>query len=439
LDAVFIHPLFDKSFILKVLDISGAGFSVEEDERLGVLLPGLIIPGLELIFGDGSAVTCAAQVIYSKRQPEDCNPQMLKCGLAILDMQVDHHKKLLALLYQANDEHTYVCNRVDMEALWDFFFETGFIYPRKYEFLQSKKEEIKSTYEKLYQGNPSIASHFIYQDNGRILAHMAMVRFYEKSWLVHHHAAIRSSYNRGGLMVLNQVGRFINDSHRLHSMNMEYVFCYYRPDNKFPNHVFGGAMRHIQNSRICSVDPLAYLHYKTSPEALVDLPTHWSLEPVSPSDLATLQTSYENQSGGLMLQTLHLTSDTTDDSELSECYKAIGLKRCRHLYALRQRDKLCAILLVNITDFGLNLSDLTNSVHFLTVQEKALTADLILAAIEKVMSLFSQPEVPVLIFPKRTADNLGIDYEKIYNLWIFNTENLDPYFRFLKRLIKFIE
>ena len=77
--------------------------------------------------------------------------------------------------------------------------------------------------------------------------------------------------------------------------------------------------------------------------------------------------------------------------------------------------------------------------HFFTVQEKALTADLILAAIEKVMSLFSQPEVPVLILPKRTADNLGIDYEKIYNLWIFNTEDLDPYFRFLKRLIKFIE
>ncbi|MEJ2038533.1 MAG: hypothetical protein P8X55_06315 [Desulfosarcinaceae bacterium] len=402
-------------------------------------LPGLIIPGIELIFSDGLAITCMAQVVYSKGPEDDIAPGMIKCGLAILDMNVEDHKKLLALLHQANDDNAYICNRVDMEALWDFFFETGFIYPKKYEFIQTKKEDIKATYEKLYQGNPRISAHFIYQKNGRILAHMAMLRFYERSWLIHHHAALRSSVNRGGLVVLNQVGRFINDSHRLDSMKLDYVFCYYRPDNKFPNHVFGGAARNIQNLKVCSVDPFAYLHCSYSPDQASDLPAHWCLEPATPNDLSALQTSYEDESGGLMMQALHLTSDAAEDNELSQCYQAIGLKRKRHLFALRQRDKLCAILVVNLTDFGLNLSDLTNSVHFITAQEKPLTMDLVATAINKVLHLFEQSEIPVLIYPRRTADNLGIDYEKTYNLWIFNTQNLDPYFRFLKRIIKFIQ
>lgn len=437
-DAHFSHPLFDKSFYLKVLDLSGSGFSVEEEEHLAVLLPGMIIPGIELIFSDGLAVSCMAQVVYSQRPQADQEPRMIKCGLAILDMSVEDHKKLLAVLHQANDDNAYICNRVDMEALWDFFFETGFIYPKKYEFIQTKKEDIKATYQKLYQGNPRIASHFIYQQNGRILAHMAMLRFYDRSWLIHHHAAVRSSLNRGGLVVLNQVGRFINDSHRLYSMKMDYVFCYFRPDNKFPSHVFGGTARNIKNPQICSVDPLAYFHCAGNPKGPTDLPPHWCIEPVNANDLSALKTHYDNESGGLMLQALNLTEEISDETELSQCYADIGLKRERRIFALRQRDKVCAILAVNIADFGLNLSDLTNCVQFLTMQVKPLTTELVITAIQKVLQQFEQTKVPVLFYPKATADHLGIEYEKTYNLWVLDTNYGDPYFRYLKRIIKFI-
>ena len=441
MDAFFTHPLFHKSFYLKVLDISGSGFSVEEDKNLAVLLPGLILPRVELLFSDGLAITCMAQVVYSKPTQEDGDgaPRMRRCGLAILDMDVEDHKKLLALLHQASDDNTYVGSRVDMEALWDFFFETGFIYPRKYEFIQTKKEDIKATYKKLYQGNPRIATHFIYQQNGRILAHMAMLRFYERSWLIHHHAAVRSSTNRGGLVVLNQVGRFINDSHRLHSMKMDYVFCYYRPDNKFPNHVFGGTARNIKNPQICSVDPMAYVHCPPAAAPVMDLPPHWDIEPATPADLSALRIFYDNDAGGLMLQALHLTGESTAEGDLAQCYAAIGINRSRHVFALRQRDKLCAILSVNIADFGLNLSDLTNCVQFIIVQQKPMTAELVMTAVRQVLAPFGQPHVPVLLYPESSADNLGIEYEKTYNLWVLDTNFGDPYFRYMKRILKFIQ
>ncbi len=440
-DAVFPHPLFNKNFNLKVINISGSGFCVEEEARFAVLLSGLIIPGLRLCFSDGLSVECTAQVVYSNSHHDGRKGKKLRSGLAILDMPVEDHIRLLALLHQANDANSYVCNKVDMSALWDFFFETGFIYPQKYEFIKKNKDKIKSTYEKLYHLSPSIASHFIYQDNGRITAHMAMVRFYNASWLIHHHAAVRSANNRGGLMVLNQVSRFINDSHRLNSMKMDYVFCYYQPDNKFPNHVFGGTARNIRNVKICSVDNLAYFHYRPpQTEEKIELPGNWQLVPAQHEDFIDLETYYENHSGGLMLKGLHLSIDQLDISELAAAYNLIGLKRDRHIYALNHRDKLCAMVIVNEADLGLNMSDLTNSVQFMVVNGRYLTHEIIQSVISIVSEHLEIEEIPILFYPREAARQAGLDHEKTYSLWVYDThKNLDYYFRFLKRLLKFIK
>lgn len=441
LDAVFAHPLFEKNINLKVIDISGSGFSVEEEDYLAVLLPGLIIPNLALSFSDGSCARCMAQVVYSKPHREGPSGSVLRCGIAILDMAVDDHIKLLALLHQANDAHAYLCNRVDMDALWDFFFETGFIYPQKYEFIRSNKEKIKQTYEKLYHLSPSIASHFIYQENGRIMAHLAMIRFYENAWMLHHHAAVRSSNNRGGLMVLNQASRFINDSHRLSSMKMDFVFCFFRPENKFPNHVFGGTARNIRNPQTCSLDNFAYFHHKLErDEKQAGLGGNWQLVPAVEEDLLDLQTIYENQSGGLMLQGLHLHPDQLDCAELYEAYASIGLKRDRHIFALNHRDKLCAIVVINVADIGLNMSDLTNSIQIFVTHGVHLTHEVIQNTIEHLSAYTEFTDIPVLLYPREAARQAGVEFEKTYCLWVYNTsQNQDHYFRFLKRLLKFIQ
>jgi hypothetical protein len=437
-DAVFTHPLFGKRFSYKVINISGGGLAVEEDEHLAVLLPGLILPDLELVFSDGTIMHCMAQVIYSKPLNEHPAAPTLRVGLALLDMNVEEHIRLLALLYQANDARAYVSNRVDLTALWDFFFETGFIYPQKYEFIQANKERIKATYEKLYHMNPSIASHFIYQDNGQIMAHMGIIRFYEKSWLVQHHAAVRKANNRGGLAVLGQVGRFINDSHRLFSMHMDYVFCYFRPDNKFPNHVFGGAARNIKNPQICSLDHFAYLHHTFRQDAPAELPANWTFSPIEDNDLEDLRVFYEVQCGGLMLHALHLSPGRTDCSNLIESYRKIGLTRDRQLFALRHRGRTCAVIMANLADLGLNMSDLTNSIKIFTLDTRYLTAEIMRIVMNRLSHLFGNEEIPVLLYPREAATQMGINFEKTYCLWVLSMQNQDPYFRFLKRLLKFI-
>ena len=437
-DVSFQHPLFGKKIFLKVYDISGSGLSVEEDASSTVLLPGLILPELDLVFSDGTTLRCMAQVVYCKPQNDAPRP-VVRCGLTILDMNVEDHIRLLGWMHQTTDAHAYVCKKVDMDALWDFFFETGFIYPEKYEFIQANKEKIKATYEKLYNKNPSVASHFIYQRDGHILAHIAAVRFYESSWLLHHHAAVRVANNRGGLIVLNQIGRFINESHRLYSMNMDYVFCYYRPDNKFPAHVFGGAARNIRNPKICSLDHFAYFHHCKHPDESNTFPNHWQLTEVREEDLRDLETFYEEHSGGLMLQNLHLSPDRFKCSGVTATYHRIGLKRERHLIALRYRDKLSAIIMANVADLGLNMSELTNAITIIVVNKRQLTPGIVQSVVEEVSHYYENSEVPVLLYPQQTAQQMGIHSEKQYAMWVYDTRNLDPYFRFLKRLLKYIQ
>jgi hypothetical protein len=156
-------------------------------------------------------------------------------------------------------------------------------------------------------------------------------------------------------------------------------------------------------------------------------------------DLVDLQTFYEEQSGGLMLQTLHLSPDRFDCHDVTATYHQIGLKRERHLIALRYRDKLSAVIMANVADLGLNMSELTNAITIIVVNRKQLTPGIIQTAVEKLTGYYESGEVPILLYPQETAQQMGLHCEKHYTLWVYDTRNLDPYFRFLKRLLKYIQ
>jgi hypothetical protein len=241
-----------------------------------------------------------------------------------------------------------------------------------------------------------------------------------------------------GLVVLNQVGRFANGCCRLYSTKMDYVFCYYRPNNKFPAHVFGGAARNIGNPKICSTDNFAYYHHTKAPEENVALPDNWQLEPARDEDLNDLNSFYDNRSSGLMMQALHLEPGQTECVELVDTYRRIGLKRDRHIFSMRYRDRLCAVFVVNQADLGLNMSDLTNSVTIFVLNDTYLTKELLHSATEAMTHYYQQDDIPILLYPQQAAARLELKSEKTYCLWMYNTNNLDYYFRYLKRFLKFI-
>ena len=435
-NAIFRHPLTGKSVDLKVFDVSGSGFSVQEEVELSVLLPGMIIPQLELKIANGFTTRCLAQVIYRTVETHDDGSCAVKCGLSFLDMDIRDHVNLLSLLYLAKNKHSYMNNKVNTEELWQFFFETGFIYPEKYAFVQANKSTLKEMYDKLYTRNPSVARHFIYHEKGTILGHMAMLRFYKKTWLVHHHAANKSESANGGLVVLNQLAQSINDSYNLHSAQMNYVICYYRPENKFPHRVFGGAAKVIKDKKGCSLDTFAYLHYKRNPADDWNFSGPWELERSTAEDLLELEGFYEQESGGLLLHALNLEADTVNCEDLSQEYLQLGFTLKRHCYTLKKHGNIKAIVTINLSDVGLNLSDLTNCIHLLVVEPEQLPKEIVFLTLSILTAKYQQNDLPVLVYPVSYADSANIAYEKKYSLWTLNVQHNAPHFlKFLAALL----
>lgn len=432
---IFVHPLTGSRVDLKVVDLSGSGFSVEEDQHNALLLPGLILPQVELDFASTTRVKCSAQVVFRKPLGADGN---VRCGLALMDIGAQDHVRLIGLLHQARDRNAYICNEVDLNALWDFFFETGFIYPSKYALLEQNKDQIKVTYERLYSRSPNIARHFIYQDKGVILGHMAMVRFYEDAWLIHHHAARRNALNRAGLVVLDQIGRFAYDAYRLDSMHMNYLICYYRPENRFPSRVFGGLARHIGNPKGCSLDAFAFIQPPLKRRRPVALPRPWKLMRSTEADLAALNVHYENRSGGLALDALDLLPETFASGTLSSEYRRHGFTREKRHFSLKRHGQLKAFFVATVSDIGLNLSDLTNCLKAFVLDESTVTADVLQQVFSRLTATINQPAMPVLLFPAAYAVNQGIPHEKQYLLWTLRTHGQsDKYFQYLNRLLRY--
>jgi hypothetical protein len=430
------HPLTGRRVDLKVADLSGSGFAVEEDPQSAVLLPGLILPAVELRFANSFTLSCSAQVVFRKAV-ERKDGRRMRCGLALIDMPAQDHIKLLALLHQGRDGKSYICNDLDLEALWDFLFESGFIYPSKYAQIQKNKKQIRETYEKLYTRSPSIARHFVYQDNGLILAHMAMIRFWANTWLIHHHAARKSALNKAGLVVLDQISRFTHDTFRFSALHMDYLACYYRPQNKFPHKIFGGFAQFVGNPRGCSVDPFAYVSDWSTGAA--SLPDGWALAAATPRDRAELQSYYDHVSGGLMLKAMDLEAGACAEEEINREFREHGFHRERHLFALAHAGRLKAFIIANVADVGLNLSDLTNGIHVVVTDAAGLTRDVLATAMQDVCRRAGQVDVPALVYPVSSAQRMEMAFDKVYHLWAFHIyAQGQNYLKYLSRLTKYI-
>lgn len=417
----FRHPITDALVSLRAEDVSGSGFSVEEEASRALLLPGLLLGGLRIELVPGADLVCRGRVVHAEPTPEGAR----RCGIEILEMSPEDHARLCSFVHGCRDRHATVSSTsISLDALWDFFFETGFLYPEKYAFLQEDKEEFKRLYERLYLRPTAISRHILYQERGRILGHMSLFRWYRRCWVIHHHAAVKSVRHKAGLAVLEHILHHLDELHRLPAARMRYCACYYRPENHFANRIFTGAAAAIAEPAICSVDPFAYRHHAGGAGAL---PPGWALEAAAPRDLEAFAAFYRRVSGGLMLAGLDLLPDGEDDAEIDAAYAALGLVRRRLLFALRERGETAAVFVVAISDLGLNLSDLTNCITCLTARPRPLPAEATRGALDRLAGWYRRAAVPVLFYPADHAAAAGFPAEKTYLLSMLDPRHIGRY------------
>lgn len=430
---VFRHPLSGRQVALRALDVSGAGFSVEEEASRAQLLPGLLLPRVRIEVAAGFEFPCAARVVYNEPTADGG----LRSGLAIEAMSLRDHTRLTALLHLGEYRNTSVCTpHVDLEELWSFFFESGFIYPEKYRHIKDQKAHFLRLYRNLYTRTPRIARHIIYQERGAIHGHVSMFRWLPATWILHHHAALTSPRHKAGLVVMEQMLRYINEFHRLFPDLMRYIACYFRPNNRFASRAFGGAARALADPRRCSLDAFAYFHLAGAGAGDAPLPAGWTLAEAAFADREALRAAYARDSGGLMIEGLALREDDlAREPALSREYARLGFRRDRRLFALRRGAACVALIAANRSDLGLNLSDLTNGLQAFVVDPAPLSPPVLLAALRSLAGPYPPGAAAVLLHPLAWADANALAYDKAYELTVLDLEHIGPYLQFMDGLV----
>jgi hypothetical protein len=434
----FIHPLCGLAVQNKMDDISTSGFSVTVPDKESLLIPGMIIPQMTLqLPGMSNNIKCAAQVIYRRKQNKD----LAKYGFYILDMSLHDQRRLFDAVNKVIDPHVNIAGKVNMDSLWELFFDSGFIYPDKYGVISPHTEALKETYRKLYaEEGRDIFTHLTYQDQGQIYAHMSMVKAYENSWIIHHLAARPMRGIRTGLKVLNHFVNYIDCLYRLpvSSKTMRYNFCYYRPENSFSDYYFGGIYRTLKRREICSLDLFSYM--SMSVESKINkLPDGWSIERFSKDDLILMRDYYNGLDGGMMLDAFALECRAAENGELSgkasgvslnnnnnnimSMYNKVGLKRESKVFSIRHNGFIKAALIVDSSDMGINMSELLNSIKVIVI-DNTLPWSILQDSVSTVGKVYGIDTIMILIFPLNYLEQQGIECKKRYYLWVINT-NLD--------------
>jgi hypothetical protein len=221
---------------------------------------------------------------------------------------------------------------------------------------------------------------------------------------------------------------------------MDYVFCFYRPENKLPNLVFGKAATFVNDPQKCSVDEFAYGHFHSvtsMAEDLKDLPQGWTLSPAQSEDREIFKTFYVQTAGGLMTEAFDLVCEDDRFDRLAEEYHAIGFQRERRLVALKQDGRLKVFFEINLSDIGLNLSGLTNCIRLFVIDRQNLEREILIAALNHLTKAFNVDEVPVLVFPADATEISPVSIERHYLLWIYDLRHTDRYFAFTNRFVRF--
>lgn len=412
MSAVFEHPFIRKKVRRDIFDISITGFSIDAEPDNDILMPGMTIPDISIRFAGISIAVCSVQVIYRRVSEKN-----IRYGAAILDMDVHSYNRINHVIGFNADPHISVSTDIDMDSLWEFFFRTGFVYPDKYSSCQAYREKFKETYRKLYQENPEIAGHITYENNGRIYGHISTIRAYERSWLIHHHAAMPVEKTLPGFLVLKQMMLFLHGMYQLTSAKMDYVICYFRPENKFPDRVFGGFARELDNPDACSLDLFAYIKLPAV-SSEKDFPDETYIRESTPVDLWELEQFYRHNSEGLLMKILHPVNGNSCGESLEKIYEHLGLLRRWRIYSLIHKENLKAVFIVEQSDLAINMSELLNCIKIMVIDSEWFSPDILFIAATKLGNVYNLDNITLLVYPSDIAKSIGNYYKKQYYLWI---------------------
>jgi hypothetical protein len=255
--------------------------------------------------------------------------------------------------------------------------------------------------------------------------------------MFHHLAAKALEKTSSGIVLLKQINHFTNELYRMPSAKMDYLMCYFRPENRFSKLMFGDFAEHLDQPKICSTDLFSYLLYTKTGSPPSSLPEGVQLRPMSSEDLWEVTQFYEQFSGGLSIDAMSLDRRSAEGESIEKVYERLGFNRNIEMFSIHNRGVLAAVLLVNQTDVGFNLSNLLNCIKVFVCNPEQTPGAILDTAIQMTLPKFGMELVPVLVYPPAYIEvNERFDEAKKYVMWVIDAQHVSEFMNFTRKKYK---
>jgi len=112
-----------------------------------------------------------------------------------------------------------------------------------------------------------------------------------------------------------------------------------------------------------------------------------------------------------------MTAEEFGNQTLTETYQACGLTRKRELHVLRCQGNPKALIDVQSSDIGLNLSEITNAITVYLIDPSPDYFEMVSFAVHEFASQRNKMSDPVMVFPNSFLTNCNFHVDKEYTLW----------------------
>jgi hypothetical protein len=260
---------------------------------------------------------------------------------------------------------------VTFGQLWQFLKETNFLYPEKLARLESALPEIETTVSALQTARGGLLETMLIRNAGVICGHLSALRSHARTWTVQHLAA-RPMSARG-------IHATMNLNLAIHHYwgkrpDIDWVRIFFRPNNPFPERLYGGCARSIA---LPEVSDLRQFHYLTaSTTTTIASPPGLTVRPAMNDELPLLEDWFTSRGRICELKATDLYGPQKYLGWIGEKFAEAGLLRRRELLVAERRGRTVGFAAIEISSLGMNLSELTNAftLHMLKNDEEGCVA-----------------------------------------------------------------
>lgn len=414
------HPFFPgRKVDGQLMEISSSGFTCILERTNVPVIPGMRFKKCSLQLPHKPSREFVFEVKHVEFKSDGENNHF-KLGAEFVSAPVELHKDISSYTQEARGGIIQDVTEDDFDLLWEFLFETNFIYQSKRKQIQNKSREILETYHRLISTDNPIVKKVVFKEESEIKGHLSALRYYDHTWIFQHLNALKSSKGSPAQAVLGAMIDFFYDTKANFRNETFYIMTFFRPDNLYPAILFGESCRRMNDPQNASLIDFSFGTIDTlaSPPRTDGIP--------KPEIQTDLPESYQGLSDLLIqrglfsfLRAIGLAQTMSGKLEIQNAYTALGLERKRHLLSAK-RDDSEVFALVEIASAGLNLSELTNAIFVFThgsdLNLNSMLAEQLVA--EAVQKYFEPRDInPVVLQPLNESRPTNVSWSKVYTCW----------------------